>query len=99
MSSSLVLMDEFGRGTTEEEGVSLLVGALKKFLDRGEACPHVLVSTHFQQILTHLPQMSLIQYLKMDHVKEEGRLYFLYKVIEGGGSYFYTTKISIIQGG
>lgn len=76
-------MDEFGRGTTEEEGVSLLVGALRRFLERGKACPHVVVSTHFQQIVTHLPKTDMIQYLKMDHVKEEGSLYFLYKVKEG----------------
>ncbi|KAJ8918621.1 hypothetical protein NQ315_013127 [Exocentrus adspersus] len=87
-SSSLVLMDEFGRGTTEEEGISLLVGALKKLLEKKAACPHVIVSTHFQQIVNHLPKTKLIQYLKMDHVKEGGNLYFLYKVTEGISSSF-----------
>lgn len=76
-------MDEFGRGTTEEEGISLLVGAIEKFLERNKDCPHLVVSTHFQQIVTHLPKTSLIQYLKMDHVKEEKDLCFLYKVTEG----------------
>ncbi|XP_018568658.1 mutS protein homolog 5-like isoform X2 [Anoplophora glabripennis] len=87
-SSSLILMDEFGRGTAEEEGISLLVGAMKKFLERKEACPHVVVSTHFQQIVSHMPETSLVQYLKMDHAKEEKNLCFLYKVTEGISSSF-----------
>ncbi|KAJ8964564.1 hypothetical protein NQ314_004868 [Rhamnusium bicolor] len=87
-SSSLILMDEFGRGTTDDEGMSLLVGVLRQFLDRKHACPHVVLSTHFQQITEHLPKTSLIEYQKMDHSKDNGMLYFLYKVTEGVSNSF-----------
>uniref|UniRef100_A0A6P7H1Z0 MutS protein homolog 5-like isoform X1 n=1 Tax=Diabrotica virgifera virgifera TaxID=50390 RepID=A0A6P7H1Z0_DIAVI len=82
-ASSLVLIDEFGKGTSETEGICLLQGALEHFLDRGDACPHVLVSTHFQQIHKRLPDSPLVQYQKMEHTKESGVLYFLYKISEG----------------
>lgn len=76
-------MDEFGTGTVEEDGVSLLVGALKYFLNLDKDCPHVLVSTHIQQIVSFLPQSQLIQYQKMEHTKQDGEIYFLYKITEG----------------
>lgn len=76
-------MDEFGRGTTEEDGVSILVGVLKHFYSLGTDCPHILVSTHFQQIISHLPESPLIECQKMDHTKENGVICFLYKISEG----------------
>lgn len=81
--NSLILMDEFGRGTTEEDGISILVGVLKYFLNMGKDCPHILVSTHFQQIVTHLPESPLIEYQKMEHAKEGDLIYFLYKLTKG----------------
>ncbi|XP_072388558.1 mutS protein homolog 5-like [Diabrotica undecimpunctata] len=82
-ASSLVLVDEFGNGTSETEGICLLQGVLEHFLERGAACPHILVSSHFQQIHKRLPDSPLIQYQKMEHTKESGVLYFLYKITEG----------------
>ncbi|CAG9863939.1 unnamed protein product [Phyllotreta striolata] len=82
-ASSLVFLDEFAKGTTEAEGISLLEGALKHFLDRGPNCPHVINVTHFQNIHLYLPESPSIQYQKMEHTNENGVLYFLYKLTEG----------------
>ncbi|KAJ8952812.1 hypothetical protein NQ318_008130 [Aromia moschata] len=56
--SSLILMDEFGKGTTEKDGLSILVGTLRNFLKRKEDCPHVIVSHTFptnHQIYPKIP--------------------------------------------
>lgn len=82
--SSLVILDEFGRGTTGDDGIALLVSALKKFYNQEEFCPHVLVSTHLQQICHYLPQSKLISHMKLDHtMSDSNNLVFLYKVIKG----------------
>ncbi|KAH7099547.1 DNA mismatch repair protein MutS, partial [Auriculariales sp. MPI-PUGE-AT-0066] len=47
---SLVLLDEFGKGTVDTDGAGLLVGALKHLLNRGIDCPRVLATTHFRDI-------------------------------------------------
>ncbi|CAH0555687.1 unnamed protein product [Brassicogethes aeneus] len=86
--SSLVLMDEFGRGTSINEGLSILVGILKSFVEKKQNCPHVLVSTHFQQIIKHLPVSALVEHLKMEHTKANGALCFLYKTVEGVSNSF-----------
>lgn len=76
-------MDEFGAGTLEEDGISLLAGTLKYFVRLDRGCPHILVSTHFHKIAQFLPQSPLIEYQKMEHTKQDGEIHFLYKITEG----------------
>jgi len=47
---SLILTDEFGKGTSMEEGAAILAAFLAHFLKRGLNCPKVLVCTHFHDI-------------------------------------------------
>ncbi|KAJ3643741.1 hypothetical protein Zmor_026433 [Zophobas morio] len=82
-ANSLILLDEFGRGTTVEEGFALLVGVLRDFYKKNNDCPHILVSTHHQKIVDYLPEGVLVQYLKMAHTEQNGVLSFLYKVTDG----------------
>ncbi|RZC42494.1 mutS protein 5-like [Asbolus verrucosus] len=87
-SNSLILLDEFGRGTIKDEGFALLTGVLKKFQEKEELCPHILVSTHHQMIINYLPQSRLVDHLKMAHSKENGMLLYLYKITKGVSSSF-----------
>lgn len=82
-ASSFITIDEFGRGTTGSEGIAILAGALKKFLDQEEFCPHVLVSTHLQQVLHYLPGSPKVQTLKMQHSVCEEKLVFTFQVVDG----------------
>ncbi|KAJ7459929.1 DNA mismatch repair protein MutS [Mycena latifolia] len=47
---SLVLLDEFGKGTLSTDGAGLFCGVLKHLLDRGPNCPKVLAATHFHDV-------------------------------------------------
>ncbi|KAJ2410421.1 mutS protein, partial [Coemansia sp. RSA 2530] len=47
-AKSLVLLDEFGRGTAPVDGISLLCGALASLSLRSDNRPSVLAATHFQ---------------------------------------------------
>lgn len=60
--SSLIIVDEFGKGTTEIDGLALLASCLDHFLSRGVKCPHVLASTHFHDVV-NLVRKS--RYLKL----------------------------------
>lgn len=82
-ASSFITVDEFGRGTTGCEGLAILAGALQKFLDKDEFCPHILVSTHLQQVLRYLPDTPKVQALKMQHALCEGKMVFSFQVKEG----------------
>ncbi|KDR82897.1 hypothetical protein GALMADRAFT_220895 [Galerina marginata CBS 339.88] len=47
---SLVLLDEFGKGTLSSDGAGLFCGVLRHLLHRGHNCPKVLVATHFHDV-------------------------------------------------
>jgi DNA mismatch repair protein MSH5 len=82
---SLVIMDEFGKGTATDDGLSLLTATLRHWVRKEEACPFVLVSTHFHSLMhqTLLPDSSLIHYQTMEVLEEGHELVFLYHLRDG----------------
>ncbi|KAJ3076928.1 MutS protein msh5 [Podochytrium sp. JEL0797] len=71
---SLILIDEYGKGTLHSDGVGLFCASIKHFLDRGAECPKVLATTHFQ--------MDVFQ----GSLADEDRLTFLYRVVPGNST-------------
>ncbi|KAG8930589.1 MutS protein msh5 [Tulasnella sp. 418] len=49
-AKSMIILDEFGKGTLSADGAGLLCGVLNHLLSRGPECPKVLVATHFHEI-------------------------------------------------
>ncbi|KAG8300780.1 MutS protein msh5 [Homalodisca vitripennis] len=60
-SNSLVLVDEFGKGTTEIDGLGILSACLEHFIERGNDCPHLFVSTHFHSLPKMLPTSPAVK--------------------------------------
>lgn len=81
--SSLIIVDEFGRGTADDDGLVLLAAFVKYYLDRGDECPHLLVSTHLQRIAVRLPESRYLEYFKMEHEIQDGLLCSLYRLSKG----------------
>lgn len=55
---SLVIVDEFGKGTTEINGLALLLASLSDFVHRPfNLMPHVIISTHFHSLPNLLQQI------------------------------------------
>ncbi|KAI4754544.1 hypothetical protein E4T52_13305 [Aureobasidium sp. EXF-3400] len=44
---SLLIIDEFGKGTDSHDGAGLAAGVFNHLLERGDQCPKVLGATHF----------------------------------------------------
>ncbi|GAA6004146.1 hypothetical protein JCM10207_002453 [Rhodosporidiobolus poonsookiae] len=63
--SSLLVVDEFGKGTEADDGAGLFVGVVEWLSSLGEAMPRTLIATHFQHVFTNgilsrrLPGMTL----------------------------------------
>ncbi|CEI65163.1 unnamed protein product [Fusarium venenatum] len=47
---SLVLVDEFGKGTNGDDGAALLAALLDHYLSLGPNCPRLLAATHFHEV-------------------------------------------------
>lgn len=84
---SLLVMDEFGKGTRAEEGVAIFAATIKELLRRGESAPRTVAITHFHEVyrLGLLGPEEPIQWCTMDFVRspEGDQLVFLYKVVAG----------------
>ncbi|KLO15985.1 hypothetical protein SCHPADRAFT_238288 [Schizopora paradoxa] len=62
---SLILLDEFGKGTVSSDGAGLLCGVLRSLLSRGSGCPKILAATHFhdlfrEDLLSHTLPISFL---------------------------------------
>lgn len=78
-------MDEFGKGTSPEDGEALLAAVAEDLLERGnEDCPLTLLSTHFHGVVGLLGERELLSHFSMKTSKDkEGRVTYLYKLQEG----------------
>ena len=82
----MLLVDEFGKGTSPEDGEALLAAVAEDLLERGleGGCPATLLSTHFHGVVGLLGERDLLSHFSMKTSKDkEGRLTYLYKLQEG----------------
>ena len=82
-TKSLVIWDEFGKGTGKSDGMALLVAVIEEMVLRKEACPMLLVSTHFHDMMTQkmLPNTSLISYHQMQSIINGDEMICLYQLV------------------
>lgn len=62
-SRSLLIVDEFGKGTARADGLALLAACLNTLLFREQCCPHVLISTHYLNISEYVANSPRLRFL------------------------------------
>ena len=86
--NSLILLDEFGKGTCTIDGMSLVAGLLTEFEE--SLSPTVILTTHYQELLTYgyVKESALVKFYTMEMAESEEPV-FLYKLVRGlpSGSY------------
>ncbi|CAI2171965.1 328_t:CDS:10 [Funneliformis geosporum] len=86
-SRSLLIFDEFGKGTGSTDGAGLFCGVIEHLLSLGRDCPKVIAATHFHEIFENnlLPQTLPISLNTMEIMKddEQEELTFLYRLVPG----------------
>ncbi|KAG7204200.1 hypothetical protein KM043_002034 [Ampulex compressa] len=93
--NSLVLIDEFGKGTSETSGLALLAAVLRSFTERETYCPHVFAATHIRRVISLMPQTSMIQVQTFEFVAEDEKsVAFLYRLIDGSSTCSYAHSIA-----
>ncbi|KAG0226923.1 MutS protein msh5 [Mortierella sp. GBA43] len=84
---SLVVLDEFGKGTTSIDGAGMFCGVIEYFARMEHDRPRVLATTHFHELFeNHMLDLSLpLSLYTMEVYQEPGRLEatFLFRVIPG----------------
>uniref|UniRef100_A0A4W5KJ93 MutS homolog 5 n=1 Tax=Hucho hucho TaxID=62062 RepID=A0A4W5KJ93_9TELE len=98
---SLVLIDEFGKGTNTVDGLSLLAASISTWLKRVPAkVPHILLATNFHSLLQLglLPSSGLLSLLTLETAVDGDELVFLYQLQDGICRSSYAANIATLAG-
>ncbi|TKA69375.1 hypothetical protein B0A55_06164, partial [Friedmanniomyces simplex] len=102
---SLVIIDEFGKGTESYDGAGLAAGVFEHLLQRGPESPKVLGATHFHEIFESgfLPERPALKYAHMEvRVDEasavEDQITYLYNYRQGRSCSSYGACCAAMNG-
>ncbi|CAJ0581379.1 unnamed protein product, partial [Mesorhabditis spiculigera] len=97
--NSVVVIDEFGKGTLTEVGLAVLTSILNHWIRRVHDSPHVFVSSHFHALpsLIH-KDPEVLSFHAMDAVILGKQLEFKYKVVDGLATSSYATHMAAEMG-
>lgn len=103
---SLVLIDEFGKGTNAMDGAGLLSALLDHFLNLGENSPRVLAATHFHEIfenklLGNTPKLSFAHMdVRVDLEREsvDDQVTFLFRLMPGRSASSFGSRCAAMNG-
>ncbi|KAI9006039.1 muts domain V-domain-containing protein [Gaertneriomyces semiglobifer] len=100
---SLVVLDEFGKGTDATDGVSLFCAVLEEFFSRGVECPRLVSATHFHEIfnfeLLRAPPTMLKEYTtEIIETHGEQGLTYLYRIKPGRATSSWGVKCAALAG-
>lgn len=105
-SRSLVIIDEFGKGTETHDGAGLAAALFEHFLQRGNDCPKVLGATHFHEIfengfLRARPSLAFAHMqvnVDADAAAVEDQITYLYQYRQGRSTSSFGTYCAAMNG-
>jgi len=100
---SLVLLDEFGRGTSTFDGTALAYAILSAFAERGALMPLLLFTTHYVSLtrLAHVyPQLLVNVHMRVEVecLNGEEKIVFLHRLVNGAASKSFGIHIAAMAG-
>lgn len=103
---SLLIIDEFGKGTDSSDGAGLACGVFEHLLNRGNERPKVLAATHYHEIfengfLTEHPRLQFAHMnVLLDHDAEatEDQITYLYRMELGRSTSSFGTCCAALNG-
>ena len=98
---SLILLDEIGRGTSTHDGLSI-AWAVTEFLTTPQAgiktLPRTLFATHYHELTKLEESTPRLKNLTVGISETEGKIRFLYKIINGKADKSYGLHVAQIAG-
>ena len=96
-SSSLVILDEIGRGTSTRDGLALAEAIALHLRDLRGGAPRTLFATHFFE-LTRLADDPRIRNLHVEIQEWEERLLFMHRIADGPADRSYGVQVARLAG-
>lgn len=95
-TTSLVLLDEVGRGTSTYDGLSI-AWAMAEHLAEQTKCK-TLFATHYHELTALSQTHSQVHNMSVEVKEWNGKIIFLHKLIEGAASRSYGIEVAKLAG-
>jgi DNA mismatch repair protein MutS len=96
--SSLVILDEVGRGTSTYDGVSIAQAVVEHLHDAPKLGCRTLFATHYHE-LTALPErLARVRNQRVEVLEEGDTVRFLHRVVPGGADRSYGIHVAAVAG-
>ena len=94
--SSLVILDEVGRGTSTYDGISIAQALVEHIHDR-VGC-RTLFATHYHELTALADHLPRVCNQRVEVVEEGDRVRFLHRVVPGGADRSYGIHVAALAG-
>ncbi|KJV57100.1 DNA mismatch repair protein MutS [Orientia chuto str. Dubai] len=93
---SLVILDEIGRGTSTYDGISIAWSCLE-YIHNNISC-RCLFATHYHELVDLASKLPSLKNFTVKIHDSDGKLSFLYKIIEGAANKSYGIHVAELAG-
>ncbi|HYK86626.1 MAG TPA: DNA mismatch repair protein MutS [Ktedonobacteraceae bacterium] len=96
--SSLVILDEIGRGTSTYDGLAI-ARAVVEYLHNNKRCgARTLFATHYHELVEVAQMLPRIRCMNVAVTEEHGKVVFLRKIVPGGADRSYGVHVAQLAG-
>ncbi|KAI1154751.1 muts domain V-domain-containing protein [Nemania diffusa] len=103
---SLIIIDEFGKGTNSQDGAGLITATINHFTNLGPERPKLLVATHFHEILdgdflaesAELAFAHMEVHIDLDAPTEQDQVTYLYQFAPGRSISSFGSRCAAMNG-
>ncbi len=93
---SFVILDEVGRGTSTNDGLSIAV-AIVEYMSKNLKA-NTLFATHYHELTQLAEKLENVKNYKVDILEENGNLIFLRKILPGSADKSYGIEVAKLSG-
>ena len=96
--SSLVILDEVGRGTSTYDGLSIAQAVVEYLHDAPRLGCRTLFATHYHELTTLADRLERVRNSRVEVLEEGETVRFLHRVVPGGADRSYGIHVAALAG-
>jgi DNA mismatch repair protein MutS len=96
--SSLVILDEVGRGTSTYDGVSIAQAVVEHLHDNPKLGCRTLFATHYHELTALAERLPHVRNERVEVLEEGDTVRFLHRVVSGGADRSYGIHVAAVAG-
>jgi DNA mismatch repair protein MutS len=97
-ATSLVILDEVGRGTSTYDGVSIAQAVVEYLHESPRLRCRTLFATHYHELTALAETLPRVANYRMEVVEEGEEIRFLHQIVEGGADRSYGIHVAALAG-